>query len=469
MTSSPCSLSLNQDRPASRHIGERLPLELIICILNQCDLKTLVPCSRVCTTWSSICQPRIFEHVEFDTARDGLEKSIERISTLNGSRCTPELIRRMSLRFSEPHKTDDTKDENTCRFRALLRELVGLEGRFEGLVALSLVAAGSAGIHMLCGEDTRHPTIPLLVFTFQHVVDLNIYANYEDYRCVINFICSFPSLRALSLRLPTYALVVEEPGWQNLPAPTSVLPFTLETFHLLYSNGNFQSRPEPLQGVENWLSTHPPRQIKLFSVVDSASPRLGPYFSGLCRETQSLHLALDFRYFVTRSSERHNLSLLNLDRLERIIITFRATGLGVCLRGAWRPGDAVVATAASLSLHILDSITSPHLHAIVLNVFDPDGFKAPIPRNEWNQLDEILSSSTGKFARCTVEIVIPHLNGDEGAALAREAFPKTNSDGRLTVVRTPYDLLTLVHGGVTKDTETDQMNWVCDRIYQMNE
>ncbi|KAK1226419.1 hypothetical protein PQX77_010611, partial [Marasmius sp. AFHP31] len=166
---------------------------------------------------------------------------------------------------------------------------------------------------------------------------------------------------------------------------------------------------------------------------------------------------------------RHTLSLLGLERLKRIIITFRAIGLGVCLRGAWRPGDAVVATATSMSLQILESITSPHLRAVVFNVFDPDGFRAPVPRNEWSKLDDVLSSPTGKFARCKVEIVVPHSNGHEGVALAREAFPKTDIDGRLTAVRAPFDFTPPVNGGFAKNADSEQMKWVCDRVCPTNE
>ncbi|KAJ8085261.1 hypothetical protein PM082_004056 [Marasmius tenuissimus] len=450
-----------------------LPLELVDCILKECGLKTLQVCSLVCKSWLPLCRPRLFEIVEIDmTGSD----SPERCRELVMMESVVAYIRRMalihSLEDSDEEGEEDSENkenENILRIGSIMRDLSQLKDRLKSLQAL-IIMSDHGSRCLLCNESPveflkplrRYPTIPPLLSTFVDVVELSLDMYSEDLESFVTFICSFPQLRDLRIKISNLATY-----GQQFSLPTCVLPLALRSLHLDASDGDGGFN----LGLHQWVSTHPPRQIVLFSITNffdqwrQFTPSVEPYFTGLCKETTSLHLSFDIRTIeIQASSVPHNLNLLQF--LERII--FSLYGIDTYSLSSTAP------IMLSKLLQILSTITSTYFRTVVfhlrVNPFprsltESQKLLAMLSlRNEWNRIDDLLS--TEKFATCAVELVVTSsISGDDLITSGRKAFPKANDTGRFSVIRAPFEAMDEFSAKSYEPGVKEEMEWVRNRRY----
>ncbi|KAL0059733.1 hypothetical protein AAF712_013529 [Marasmius tenuissimus] len=303
------------------HSDVPVPLELADAILKYCEKQTLLACSLVCKAWLPLCRPRIFKRVTFNMRR---RDSRKRCRELVRMEAIAVYIRSLSLSLSLLEDVEEDSDEETSDNKEndhtiqsldiMMRDLSQLKGSLKSLQALTITSNEFEFEDcLLCDESLvdflkplrRYPIVPRLLSIFADIVDLSLVLESEDLESVLTFICSFPQLRVL--RTNTYHFATYR---QQLPLPTCVLPLTLRSFHLEANDGDGESTPD----FYHWVSTHPLRQIVLFSITnfydqsDRFSPSLEPYMTGLCSETKSLHLSFDLQEIDIQASSGEKLT-----------------------------------------------------------------------------------------------------------------------------------------------------------------
>ena len=92
----------------------------------------------------------------------------------------------------------------------------------------------------------------------------------------------------------------------------------------------------------------------------------------------------------------------------------------------------------------LETSSSPSLCQIVL-IFPGDGFR--VRQEEWGHLDRLLASE--KFSGTEVQLVVPfsditvaNESSEEDLTCAKAVFPQCDVQGRLSLVRAPFETRT---------------------------
>ncbi|KAJ8088242.1 hypothetical protein PM082_022314 [Marasmius tenuissimus] len=419
-----------------------IPLELIDQILKDCDQESLFLCSLVCKAWLALCRPRIFENVEINMNHNGLEKCKQLVSMNH----IASYIRHLSLNgFCSVGDGGRSADwhEDVRLLDLTVEQLSRLKRRLNTLESLSIIG----------GELRQYGSraffiVPRLTSAFTAIVELDLRLEYEDSASLITFICSFPQLRVLRLRVGYYS----DPYGNSQPSvPTCVLPLTLKSVHIICNDGEPIYYPTAPSPFHHWIGAHPPRQITLLSFIhylDGGLPPIPPpYLTGLCKETKSLHLSFDF-HKAWKLRETYDI-VCPLTFLERIIFSFRNFDSDLDI--------------AAITLHkmiqMFGTIGSANFRTAVFNVLDHNGLEYLC--NEWNEFDDLLC--TEKFASCAVELVVLYSTGEGElvASAGRKAFPKSDREGRLSIVQAPFARIEY-HDDCSAEKE---MDWACNRPY----
>ncbi|KAK1220570.1 hypothetical protein PQX77_016667 [Marasmius sp. AFHP31] len=338
-------------------------------------------------------------------------------------------------------------------FARVIPGLNSLEGK---LVALQSFALISGHRCILCDEsmfcDIRPGLAPHLVATFTNIIELKVRLQSEDLATFVAFICSFPRLQVLRVRISMFVDFVQH----STAKLTDTLPLTVKSIIITERDGNIPGYVLT-QRFHHWLETHPPRPITLLSIVDYhnhesiSSPNPSPYFTGLCKDTKTLHLSFNcdwdqggemssiYNVYITNRQKHVTLApptrsppdLSTLTSLERIVLSFRGYT------------SETFSLILHIILHMVNTTTSPHFRAIVFHFINDNGSGFPTEFG-WSELDDLLA--TDKFATCSVELIIPP---DENEVCL---FPKLHQRGRVTVVRAP-----------SSRPAEKQMEWVCNR------
>ncbi|KAL0059777.1 hypothetical protein AAF712_013464 [Marasmius tenuissimus] len=189
-----------------------------------------------------------------------------------------------------------------------------------------------------------------------------------------------------------------------------------------------------------------PRLTSAFTAIVELDLRL-EYEDSLCKETKSLHLSFDF-HKAWKLRETYDI-VCPLTFLERIIFSFRNFDSDLDI--------------AAITLHkmiqMFGTIGSANFRTAVFNVLDHNGLEYLC--NEWNEFDDLLC--TEKFASCAVELVVLYSTGEGElvASAGRKAFPKSDREGRLSIVQAPFARIEY-HDDCSAEKE---MDWACNRPY----
>ncbi|KAL0568331.1 hypothetical protein V5O48_013653 [Marasmius crinis-equi] len=351
-----------------------------------------------------------------------------------------------------------------CRIHVIQELLHQLNNRLGAIKSLEISTRGE---FLLSNSDIRAPPSPgsgisrslapplppYLTSPFINIVELRVHQNLEDPLDFARFICSFPLLEVLE-----FSVVFDAPSghFESIPSTYS-LPRTLKSLHII--NDDVRTQDRAVCPFHHWIADHPFLGLRnlSFPVINvrgaMIKPSVPPYLNGIAKEVKSLYLSFHSLWLYPNQT---GCDLSSLQYLERLIINDRNTEGGV---------PAGLEYFLSLLLSTLDTVTSPRLRNIVLNV-PPNLFR---DLEQWDTIDNFMASE--KFEGITIELVIPrhHRTVEEEFPSVEKAFPRTAHRGRFSIVRAPFIRAWrawLVDEGIRHlVSEEGERAWVCGRSY----
>ncbi|KAJ8074143.1 hypothetical protein PM082_012435 [Marasmius tenuissimus] len=291
--------------------GCSLPLELISKILSTCSPKTRVICSLVCRSWLPICRSYSFggRGLEIDNP-NACENFLSLLTS--GTECS------IIGHISEAHFALDQKllkidkeilqarsNTSTHHSKKHLRNATLYTENIRSLLSRLAEKAIMLSSLSLKTSSSYNPVpnifspqfnlMPSLTISSSTITSLTFHGSSEDVRDVIQFICSFPHLVALS----THSECLSTLRRPKAPQPSSRLPETLRTLIL-------SSRTAPLESEneryiwEQWIVKHPPLpkldsfSIYSFAIWRSQGDDIAIFLNGPCNRATLKSLYTSF-------------------------------------------------------------------------------------------------------------------------------------------------------------------------------